>query len=182
MITTLKTCLRISGRYAVPEIVAHDSSCSGAFQCAVPRRCTRPGILRRVRSQSCLHGVVLYVCRDAFQLVIVPYPVVVGLPLPKRLSRSGEDLIGLSCRPAFQPLEHATSGLLRAKQNMNVIAHDHVSGQFVESHGEAPPERLYDQAGHLRTAQKHRPPSGGVQVAVHPYEGFPGRRLVRRRI
>src|SRR5207302_7765186 len=36
------------------------------------------------------------------------------------------------------PLEHTTSRLSRVKQDMNMVAHDHIGAQIIESQGRGP--------------------------------------------
>src|SRR6476469_6011402 len=63
-----------------------------------------------------------------------------------------------------------------------MVGHDNESAQIVESGFPAAFKFVDHRLSHFRKPQEHRPMASGIQIAVHPKEGFSGRSFARRRI
>jgi hypothetical protein len=136
------------------------------------RICTRPRIFFHPRSQASLHRIVLDVRRNAVPLVLAPYPVIIGLALPKLPARAMQQPVCFTRRGAFQRFQQQAGRNRRQQKQVNVIRHDDEGPETIVAAALTAKQRLDHQRGNRFLPQKRRAYTGSIQVAIHPREGF----------
>jgi hypothetical protein len=104
--------------------------------------------------------------------------MIIRFALPEWLTGAREDQIRFPSGRPFQPLQDSAGLLPRPNQHMNVIGHYYEGAQIVASVVATAMESLYHQVRHFRAFQGHRSQPRGIQITIHPYEGFARRHLV----
>jgi hypothetical protein len=107
------------------SLVAQASAC-GYFKSA---RISKQVWLRR---ELRTHGIEFYVSNDAVPLLRGPHPAIERLVLPKRLTRSAEQPIGLSRRHSLHILRDLWRWSFWFDQKVHVIWHDDKCDQVVQ--------------------------------------------------
>jgi len=153
----------------------------GTLPVARGRFCrARPLVLPRPSHESGFHGIVFNVTDDFFKLALVPYPVIVGFGLPKRLPGPSQDQVSLTRRATLERTKQMRRRNLRQQQRVDMVAHNHPSAQIVVANFDAALQGAHHNSSNILPAQVHRTESGGVQVAIHPDKRLPNSDSRRR--
>ena len=158
-------------------------ACLPSRRTVLSHRGTRPRIVPRAVHEPRFNRVVLNVGDYSAALSFVAYPMVVGFLLPKRLSGSTEQLVGLPGGVTLKGLQKASRTDVGNDQQVDMVGHDDIGFQIVVAQFFcSATDSSYDEFGYVLLLKVERTGSGRVQVPVHPREGASGVLLVRGRV
>ena len=92
---------------------------------------TRPAIFFSLRNHTCHNRIVLDIDGNALPLLLVSDPVVIRFPLPKRLTGSPQQPVGLVRGIALERLQQPARGNLRQQQDVHMVCHDRKGTELV---------------------------------------------------
>jgi len=140
----------------------------------------RPKVVLNLRQPS-LYSIALNVTSDPIPFILIAHPVIVGLPLPKLLTSSSQQLIRLPRRNAFEGLQQFTRRNLRNQKYVDMVGHNGKRPELVVTERRALEKRINDKLCDFFLLEKHRTGASLVKEAVHPNESFASRALRGRR-
>jgi len=137
---------------------------------AKPGVSTRPRITLDRRNDASANRVSLDIPRNAIPLVAVSDPMIVRLPLPKRLANAIESLVGLPRSCSFQRLQELSRRNKWQQQHVNVIRHDDKGPQLIVPQLGTLKQRINDDLCNGLLPQERWTGPSLIEISVDPAE------------